>query len=85
MPLSVILTGVFVGVGGLYILVVSPVLLWLRHRHMQRLQRGIEWQFTKMHKFLHEGWRPTLWDEGASEEEKREALRRYVGGDALDR
>lgn len=84
MPLFVLLTFLGLGLVGLFVLVVNPLLLWMYQRHLKRQQKGLEWQLTKMEKFC-EGWRPVLWDEDATDDQKLEAIIRYARGEFPDR
>ncbi len=82
MPSLLIVGGaILVALAGVYILVLNPLFMWLHLRHMKQMQQSIDWQFQKMDKFLYEGWRPTLWDENATDKEKTDAIERYLKGD----
>ncbi len=76
-PLIIILI-----IGGLLSLAVGPGLMYLAKRRDDALKRGIEWQLEK-HRRFQAGWRPMLWDEDATNEEKLAALDAYLRGEPL--
>lgn len=78
-PMFVLLIFGLLLVCGMYVLGMMHF-IWRQFRQFKREQQSIEWQFEKMQRF-HAGWRPSLWDEGASDEEKLTALEKYLRGE----
>jgi hypothetical protein len=75
-------TPIMLIIGGLVSLAVGPGLMYLARRRDDAIKRGIEWQLEK-HRRFQAGWRPMLWDEDATKEEKRAALDAYLHGEPL--
>jgi hypothetical protein len=76
------ITPIILIIGGLLGLAVGPGLIYLAKRRDDAIKRSIEWQFEK-HRRFQAGWRPTLWDEDATSEEKLAALDAYLYGRPL--
>jgi type II secretory pathway pseudopilin PulG len=60
------------------VLVVVVLGLSRQARHdLESLQASAHWQCEQARRVA-EGWTPTLWEEEANEDEKAEAIRRYL-------
>ncbi len=68
--------------GGLLSLLAGPGLLLLAKRRNDAIKRGIVWQVEKQRRFQ-AGWRPTLWEPDATDEEKEAVLMAYLQGKPL--
>lgn len=59
---------------------ISAFFWYQASRHLKAQQKSWQWQQEKMRRFA-EGWRPSLWDDDASNEDKLNAIIRYIDGE----
>lgn len=54
---------------------------WMKRR---AIEQSIAWQEERWQR-VQQGWLPTLWDKGATDEEKADAILRYARGEHLEK
>lgn len=64
---------------GAVVVTITPILICMHRRRDKLMMQSIDWQIEKSRRIA-AGWRPSLWDDDASPEEKQKALRNYMEG-----